>query len=95
MNMLTTVLMRGLVETGRYLKIRTVLPDRPGALVELSTVIAEHQANIYAFQHDRTSRDVGLNDAEVEVDIETRGPEHVEALLADLRDHGYDVEVLQ
>jgi len=95
MNMLTTVLMRGLVETGRYLKIRTVLPDRPGALVELSTVIAEHQANIYAFQHDRTSRDVGLNDAEVEVDIETRAPEHVKALLADLRDHGYDVEVLQ
>ncbi|MFB6361753.1 MAG: threonine ammonia-lyase [Halobacteriales archaeon] len=95
MNMLTTVLMRGLVETGRYLKIRTVLPDRPGALVELSTVIAEHKANIYAFQHDRTSRDVGLNDAEVEVDIETRGPEHVEALLSDLREQGYEVEVLQ
>jgi threonine dehydratase len=95
MNMLTTVLMRGLVETGRYLKIRTVLPDRSGALVELSTVIAEHQANIYAFQHDRTSRDVGLNDAEVEVDIETRGPEHVEALLSDLREQGYEVEVLQ
>jgi threonine dehydratase len=95
MNMLTTVLMRGLVETGRYLKIRTVLPDRPGALVELSTTIAEHHANIYAFQHDRTSRDVGLNDAEVEVDIETRGPEHAEALLEDLRDQGYEVDVLQ
>ena len=95
MNMLTTVLMRGLVETGRYLRIRTVLPDRPGALVDLSTVIAEHKANIYAFKHDRTSRDVGLNDAEVEVDIETRGPEHVEALLADLRSRGYDVEVIQ
>ena len=94
-NMLTTVLMRGLVETGRYLKIRTVLPDRPGALVELSTVIADHRANIYAFKHDRTSRDVGLNDAEVEVDIETRGPEHVEALLDDLRTRGYDVDVLQ
>ena len=94
-NMLTTVLMRGLVETGRYLKLRTVLPDRPGALVELSTIIADHKANIYAFKHDRTSRDVGLNDAEVEVDVETRGPDHVEALLADLRDHGYDVEVLQ
>ncbi len=95
MNMLTTVLMRGLVETGRYLRVRTVLPDRPGALVDLSTVIAEHKANIYAFNHDRTSRDVGLNDAEVEVDIETRGPEHAEALLADLRERGYDVEVLQ
>ncbi|MFB6353354.1 MAG: threonine ammonia-lyase, partial [Halobacteriales archaeon] len=59
MNMLTTVLVRGLVETGRYLRIRTVLPDRPGALVEFATVIAEHRANIYAIQHDRTSRDIG------------------------------------
>ena len=32
LNVLTTVLMRGLVETGRYLRIRTVLKDRPGAL---------------------------------------------------------------
>ena len=94
-NMLTTVLVRGLVETGRYLRIRTVLPDRPGALVEFGTIVADHGANIYAFQHDRTSRDVGLNDAEVEVDLETRGPEHVEALLVDLQDHGYDVEVLE
>lgn len=94
MNLLTTVLMRGLVETGRYLKIRTVLPDRPGALQRLSTIIAEHRANIYAFHHDRTSRDVGMNDAEVEIELETRGPDHVKSLLADLRDHGYEVEVL-
>jgi len=94
MNVLTTVLVRGLVETGRYLRLRTVLPDRPGALVEFSTVIANQRANIYAFQHDRSSRNIGLNDAEVEVDIETRGPAHVETLLADLRDHGYEVEVL-
>lgn len=94
-NMLTTVLVRGLVETGRYLRLRTILPDRPGALVEFGTVIADHGANIYAFQHDRTSRDIGLSDAEVEVDIETRGPEQVEALLEDLRAQGYEVEVLQ
>lgn len=94
MNLLTTVLLRGLVETGRYLKIRTVLPDRPGALRRLSTIIAEHRANIYAFHHDRTSRDVGMNDAEVEIELETRGPEHVDELLANLRDHGYTVDVL-
>lgn len=94
MNLLTTVLMRGLVETGRYLKIRTVLPDRPGALMRLSTIIADHRANIYAFHHDRTSRDVGMNDAEVELELETRGADHVDELLEDLRGHGYAVEVL-
>lgn len=94
MNTLTTVVMRGLVETGRYLKIRTVLPDRPGALLDLSGIIASHRANIYAFKHDRTSRDIGMNDAEVEIEIETQGPDHAAELIADLEENGYDVTTL-
>ncbi|WP_458188860.1 threonine ammonia-lyase [Haladaptatus sp. NG-WS-4] len=94
MNVLTTVIMRGLVETGRYLKIRTVLKDRPGSLRELLDVIADAQANIYAIQHDRTSRDIAMNATEVELDLETRGQEHVENLLESLRESGFDVEVL-
>ncbi|MGQ4554566.1 threonine ammonia-lyase [Halobellus sp. GM3] len=93
-NQLTTVLVRGLVETGRYLKIRTVLRDRPGALEDLVEIISERRANIYAIQHDRTSRDVAMNEADVEIDIETRGRDHIEELLGALRDAGYAVEVL-
>ncbi len=94
LNTLTTVVMRGLVETGRYLKIKTVLKDRPGALRQLIDVIAENRANIYAIQHDRTSRDIAMNAAEVVIDLETRGNDHVEALLDGMREHGYEVEVL-
>ena len=94
MNTLTTVIMRGLVETGRYLKIRTVLQDVPGALVHLAEEIADAEANIYAVHHDRTSRDVAMNDAEIEIELETRGPDHVEALLSRLRESGYEVDVL-
>jgi threonine dehydratase len=94
MNTLTTVVVRGLVQTGRYLRLRTVLEDRPGALEELTEIIADHRANIYAIQHDRTSRDVAMNDAEVELDLETRGPDHVDDLVAALEEHGYPVEVL-
>jgi threonine dehydratase len=94
MNTLTTVILRGLVETGRYLKIRTVLKDRPGTLEELLSVLKDAQANIYAIRHDRTSRDVALDAAEVELDLETRGPEHVEAVVSALRDRGYDVDVV-
>ncbi|WP_135827407.1 threonine ammonia-lyase [Halorussus halobius] len=94
MNTLTTVVMRGLVETGRYVKIRTVLKDRPGALDDLLDVLTAEQANIYGIQHDRTSRDIAMNAAEVELDLETRGPAHVERLLAALREEGFDVELL-
>jgi len=93
-NVLTTVLMRGLVRSGRYLRIRTVLKDRPGALRDLAAVIAELRANIYAIQHDRTARDVGMSSAEVELDLETRGHDHVAEVVSGLEERGYPVEML-
>jgi len=94
LNVLTTVIMRGLIETGRYLRIRTVLEDRPGALEELVEVISQERANIYAIEHDRASRDIAMDDTVVDLDIETRGSEHVEKLLNSLRGSGYEVDVL-
>ncbi|WP_121741368.1 threonine ammonia-lyase [Natronorubrum halophilum] len=94
LNTLTNIIVRGLVETGRYLKIRTVLKDRPGALEDLLDIFTVHQANIYAIHHDRTSRDVEMSDTEVEIELEMRGPDHVDAFLSDLRDSGYEVDVL-
>ncbi|MFB6202778.1 MAG: threonine ammonia-lyase [Halorhabdus sp.] len=94
LNLLTTVIMRGLIETGRFLRVRTVLDDHPGALGRLIEVISEQQGNVYAIEHDRASSDVAMDDAEVYLDIETRGPEHVDELLDALADHGYDVDVL-
>jgi len=94
LNVLTTVVMRGLVATGRYLRFRTILKDQPGALVELGEIIADLRANITAFHHDRTSRDVAMNDARVELEVETRGPDHVDELLSALRSAGYEVEIV-
>ncbi|MEF8814576.1 MAG: threonine ammonia-lyase [Halovenus sp.] len=94
LNVLTTVIMRGLIETGRYLRLRTVLKDRPGELERLVEIISEEGANIYAIEHDRASRDIALNDAEVAIDLETKGPDHVDALVAALETNGYEVDVL-
>ena len=94
LNDMTTVVMRGLVQMGRYMKIRTELKDRPGSLQQLVEIISEHQANIYAVQHDRTSRDIAMNAAEVVLDIETHGHDHVDELLAALEARGYEVETL-
>ncbi|MDQ2050654.1 threonine ammonia-lyase [Natronolimnohabitans sp. A-GB9] len=94
LNTLTNVIVRGLVETGRYLKIRTVLKDRPGALEDLLEIFTAHRANIYAIHHDRTSREVEMSDTEVEIELEMRGPDHVDAFLSDMREAGYEVDVL-
>lgn len=92
LNVLTTVILRGLVETGRYVKLRTVLKDQPGALEELSGIIGNYGANIFAIRHDRTSKDVAMNRAEVELEVETRGPTHVEELINGLESRGYVVD---
>jgi len=93
MNVLTTVILRGMIQMGRYLKIRTVLPDRPGALESLIEIIADKGANIYEIHHERTSREVGMSDTSVELELETHGPDHAADLLATLRDAGYTVDV--
>ena len=95
MNVLTTVVLRGMIQLGRYLKIRTVLPDQPGALEGLIEVIADKGANIYEIHHERASREIGMSDTSVELELETHGPEHAADLLATLRDAGYTVDVLE
>ncbi|TQQ80710.1 threonine ammonia-lyase [Halonotius roseus] len=95
MNVLTTVILRGMIQLGRYLKIRTVLPDQPGALEGLIEIIADKGANIYEIHHERASREIGMSDTSVELELETHGPEHAADLLATLRDAGYTVDVLE
>ena len=94
LNVLTNVVRRGLVERGRFLRVRTVLKDRPGALQELVDLLADTRTNIYAIEHDRASKDIAVNAAEVELDLETRGHEHVLELLDAIEAAGYEVEVL-
>jgi threonine dehydratase len=94
LNVLTNVIRRGLVERGRFLRVRTVLKDRPGALQDLVDLLADYRTNIYAIEHDRASKDIAVNAAEVELDLETRGDEHVRELLDAMEAEGYDVDIL-
>ncbi len=93
-NVLSQVINRGLINAGRYLKFTTVLKDKPGALVEIATLISRHDANIYAIHHDRMAKDVTLNAAEVEFDVETRGREHSNRIVRALEKAGYDIDVV-
>lgn len=93
-NVLSQVINRGLINAGRYLKFETVLHDKPGALVDIATLIAEHNANIYAIHHDRMAKDVTLSAAEVEFEVETRSREHANRIVRALENEGYDIEVL-
>jgi threonine dehydratase len=93
MNTLITVILRGLVRMGRYLKVSLELKDRPGELERVAGIIAREDANVYALSHDRTSRDIAVDAADLEIELETHGHEHAAEVVAALEEAGYEVEV--
>lgn len=82
--LLSSILMRGLVREGMIVGLRIALPDRPGALAEVTAVIARAGGNILDVHHRRLFPDVSIKSAEVDVVLETRDRAHVEAILAAL-----------
>ncbi|MFG2596925.1 threonine ammonia-lyase [Streptomyces sp. NPDC048462] len=83
------ILTRGMSAAGRYLSLRLRLTDRPGALATMLGVLSVADANVLDVSHVRTDPHLGLTEAEVELHLETKGPEHCEEVAAALRDAGY------
>ncbi|HTY21480.1 MAG TPA: threonine ammonia-lyase [Geobacteraceae bacterium] len=89
------VVERGLLAAGRYLKLKVELADIPGSLALLSSDIAATKANIYLISHDRRSIALPVGRTEVLLELETRGFEHIQAVISHLNHKGYDVKVLK
>ena len=87
------VVAKGLVTRGRHLKFSTVMPDIPGSLERFAHLIAQENANIILFDHDRVHADLDIDAAIVHMVCEVSGKEHGEKLLSTLRAAGYPIEV--
>lgn len=87
------VIARGLVATGRYLRVRIPLPDRPGQLARVAEIVADQNANVVEVLHTRHGSGLQITQVELEVHIETRGPEHATLVLDALRAEGYEPRV--
>jgi len=67
------------------------VPDKPGSIAEITAIIAGHRANISDLSQSRPASDVQLGQAEVELRLEARGRDHVEEIVASLRNAGIKV----
>ena len=83
------VVEKGLVTRGRHLKFSTVMPDAPGSLERFAHLVAEQNANVILFNHDRVQADLDIGDAIIHVVCEVGGKEHGQRLLDTLRKNGY------
>jgi threonine dehydratase len=87
--LLLRVLRHGMAAAGRYLSFRLRIPDRPGELARLLGELAESGANVLDVEHVRTGPKLHLDEVEVALQLETRGPSHCDDVLARLRAVGY------
>ena len=90
-NILSRIIERGLVKDGRLMRMIVRIPDVPGALARLATQVAETRANVVEIHHQRAFSTAELGETDVELTLETRGPEHIEELRALLATAGYRV----
>jgi threonine dehydratase len=87
--LLSRIIERGLVQDGRLILLRIHLLDKPGALAELTRLIAHHRANIVNTLYNRAYYGVNLGETVIDITMETRGREQVAELLGALTAAGY------
>ncbi|WP_369020335.1 threonine ammonia-lyase [Streptomyces californicus] len=85
------ILRHGMSAAGRHLSLRLRLTDRPGALAALLATLTVADANVLDISHVRTDPRLGLTEAEVDLRLETKGPQHCADVEAALREAGYRV----
>ncbi|MEV7906235.1 threonine ammonia-lyase [Streptomyces anulatus] len=85
------ILRHGMSAAGRYLSLRLRLTDRPGALAALLAALTVADANVLDISHVRTDPRLGLTEAEVDLHLETKGPQHCAEVEAELRAAGFRV----
>lgn len=88
---LSRVINRGLISSGRSADLSVWIPDRPGALAGFTAIVAEQGANVVSIQHDRNGLDDAIDSCRVRVNLETRDLEHIEQIEKALRERGYRV----
>lgn len=87
--LLSVIIEKGLLKSGRKMNITVTLIDKPGSLMRFTQILQELNANIVHISYDRTSISLDYGDANVTVHMETKGEEHQAQIRDILKKEGY------
>jgi len=93
--LLASILNRNMAVDGRIARLRIDISDEPGMLAAISTTIGKCGGNIVEIYHQRLFYDVPAKLAKIDAVIETRGPDHVDEIIAALRAAHFQVRQLE
>ena len=88
-NILSRVINKALVKTGRISHLTIELLDKPGQLRDVSTIIANHGANVIRVRHNQGGKGTDINECYLDIVIETRNFEHFTTIINTLKEAGY------
>lgn len=88
---LSRVIDRGLLKSGRLCKLSIELADKPGQLRDVSTIIAKHGANVVSVDYEHAGKDSEVNNCILRIEMETRNIEHINEVRDGLKSHGFKV----
>ncbi|MCB1684344.1 MAG: threonine ammonia-lyase [Pseudomonadales bacterium] len=95
MMILATVLQRGMVRSGRLVRLKVEIPDVPGALGQLTQILGELDSNIVDIVHQRAFGGSSVRATLVELSLQMRGEEQVDQVVTGLQARGYDVSLVR
>lgn len=87
--LLSVIIEKGLIKSGRKMKLTVTLIDKPGSLMALTRMLQDLNANIVHIEYDRTSTSLAYGDANVTIHLETKGKDHQDQIRALLKEHRY------
>jgi threonine dehydratase len=90
---LADIIERGMVRAGRLARIQIAIRDVPGELARAAAIVGQAGANIAEVEHQRAFTTLPAQNAQLEMVMQTRGPEHIEQVLKALRDAGLPAEI--
>lgn len=93
MMILSSVLQRGLVRSHRLVQLQVEIPDVPGALAQLTAVLADLESNIIDIQHQRTFGVSSVRASRVALVLQMRGEEQIDQVVDALAERGYEANL--
>ena len=90
-NILSRVINRGLMKEGRLSDLTIELLDKPGQLRDVSTIIAQHGANVIRVRHNQGGKGTEINECYLSVTLETKNAKHLEEIKQAFIEKGYRI----
>ena len=90
-NILDRVVKRGLMTSGRTALLKVELLDKPGQLVQISSIIADLGGNVIGVHHERSNANLAITGCFIRISLETRNFEHVEQIKQAIKDAGFTI----